>query len=301
MLGEISNKFKIGFIGQGWIGKNYADNFEKRGFEVARYSLELPYLKNKDEIKNCDIVFIAVPTPTKLGFSDDEAVRDALKLVGEGKIAVIKSTILPNRTKIIQSENPNIFVIHSPEFLTEATACHDATNPHRNIIGIPIDNEIYKQKALEVLSTLPKAKYSKICDSTEAELIKYGKNCAGYIRIIFTNLLYELASNLGVNWDTIQEAISADPENGPTYMNPIHKSGRGAGGHCFIKDFSAFVNLYEEIVGDSLGLEVLKANENKNLDLLINSQKDLDLLVEVYNKDKEKESLPYYGHYRVEN
>jgi 3-hydroxyisobutyrate dehydrogenase-like beta-hydroxyacid dehydrogenase len=27
-------KAKIGFIGQGWIGKNYADDFEERGMEL---------------------------------------------------------------------------------------------------------------------------------------------------------------------------------------------------------------------------------------------------------------------------
>ena len=46
------NKIKIGFIGQGWIGKNYADDFEKRGFDVVRYSQEEPYVKNKQEALN---------------------------------------------------------------------------------------------------------------------------------------------------------------------------------------------------------------------------------------------------------
>ena len=41
---------KIGFIGQGWIGKNYSDDFEKRGYEIVRYSLEEPYVKNKEKI-----------------------------------------------------------------------------------------------------------------------------------------------------------------------------------------------------------------------------------------------------------
>ena len=31
---------KIGFIGQGWIGKNYADDFVERGYDVVRYDLE---------------------------------------------------------------------------------------------------------------------------------------------------------------------------------------------------------------------------------------------------------------------
>ncbi|MEY3784652.1 MAG: hypothetical protein RLZZ230_974, partial [Candidatus Parcubacteria bacterium] len=51
---------KIGFIGQGFIGKSYADDFENRGFEVVRYALEELYINNKELIKDCDIVFVAV-------------------------------------------------------------------------------------------------------------------------------------------------------------------------------------------------------------------------------------------------
>jgi hypothetical protein len=52
-----SKKPQIGFIGQGWVGKNYSDDFEKRGYEVIRYSLEVPYVYNKEKIAECDIVF----------------------------------------------------------------------------------------------------------------------------------------------------------------------------------------------------------------------------------------------------
>ena len=76
----------IGFIGQGWIGKHYADDFEKRGYDVVRYALEEPYIKNGDKIKDCDIVFIAVPTPSTLEGFDDSIVRKAIKGVGQGKI-----------------------------------------------------------------------------------------------------------------------------------------------------------------------------------------------------------------------
>ena len=80
-----------GFIGQGWIGKNYADHFEDRSFDVVRYAKEEPYAKNKNQISQCDIVFIAVPTPTtREGFSA-KIVEDVLTCVGKGKVAVIKS------------------------------------------------------------------------------------------------------------------------------------------------------------------------------------------------------------------
>ena len=49
----------IGFIGQGFIGKNYADDFVSRGYEVVRYSLDPAHQANKDKIK--DTVINASP------------------------------------------------------------------------------------------------------------------------------------------------------------------------------------------------------------------------------------------------
>lgn len=282
------NKPLIGFIGQGFIGKNYADDFEKRGFKVVRYAKDDKYLKNKDHIKKCDIVFIAVPTPsTPFGF-DDSIVREVVKLVGKGKVAVIKSTIIPGTTESLQKENKGIFVVHSPEFLTEATAKHDAEYPDRNIVGIPVDNKIFKEKANLVLSVLPNAPYQKVCTSREAELVKYGGNCWFYFKVIYINLLYDLAKKFGCNYDIVREAMSADPRIGSTHLNPIHQGGRGAGGHCFIKDFSALRLIFEKNINDKKGLEVLKSLEEKNIELLLESGKDLDLLQGVYGKDVAK-------------
>ena len=42
---------KIGFIGQGYIGKNYANDFEKRGYNIVRYALEQPYITNNEKIQ----------------------------------------------------------------------------------------------------------------------------------------------------------------------------------------------------------------------------------------------------------
>lgn len=80
----------IGFIGQGWIGRHYADDFENRGYKVIRYALEEPYLQNGEKIKECDIVFIAVPTPSSPEGFDDSIIRQAVKKTGKGKTVVIK-------------------------------------------------------------------------------------------------------------------------------------------------------------------------------------------------------------------
>jgi nucleotide sugar dehydrogenase len=274
---------KIGFIGQGWIGKSYADNFEMRGYDVVRYAQEDLYNKNKEKIKECDIVFIAVPTPTTPKGFDSSILSAVIPLVGKGKIAVIKSTIIPGTTEKLQKENPDIFVMHSPEFLTEATAKHDAAYPDRNIIGIPFDTEEYKKFAKKVISVLPKAPYTLICNSEEAEFIKYAGNCLSYVKVVFVNMFYDLAKKFPeVKYDIVKKAISADPRIGSFHLDPVHKSGRGAGGHCFIKDFAAFTNLYEKIMNDTFGTEALRAFEKKNKHLLKTSGKDSDLLRGVY-------------------
>lgn len=275
---------KIGFIGQGWIGKHYADDFEARGFSVTRYAKENGHEGNAEQIKECDIVFIAVPTPsTPKGF-DDSIVREVVKLVGKGKVAVIKSTIVPGTTASIQKENPDIFVFHSPEFLVEMSAAYDASHPNRNIVGIPVEGEEARRLAQEVIDILPKAPFELVCRALEAELVKYGGNCLLYFKVMYVNMLYDLAQKEGIDYAIVRDALAADPRLGSTHLDPIHKNGRGAGGHCFIKDFAAFREMYEKKVGDTLGIQALRALEEKNIDLLKSSEKDLDLLRGVYGE-----------------
>lgn len=280
-----AKKPTIGFIGQGWIGKSYADDFEARGFAIVRYSLEKPYVENSDKIKDCDIVFIAVPTPTtKKGF-DFSHVRSSIKKVGKGAIAVIKSTILPGTTELLQKENPDVFVFHSPEFLRKKTAADDASHPDRSIIGIPVLSQEYKNAARKVMSVLPKAPCKLICSSREAEFIKYANNCFLYIKVVYANLLYDMSLVLGCNWEKVIEGIGADPRIGKSHFKIFDElGGRGAGGLCFIKDFAAFSQFYAKISKDSLGLKVFKALEDKNINLLIDSNKDIDVLEAVYGR-----------------
>lgn len=282
----------IGFIGQGWLGKNYADDFEKRGFTVTRYSLEEPYRANKDKIALCDVVFIAVPTPTTPTGFDGSIVPTVIPLVGVGKIAVIRSTLKPGMTKELQKRFPDRFILHAPEFLAEKTAVEDATHPKRNIIGIPEDTEIFREKAQLVLSVLPKALYELVTGSTEAEIIKYAGNSFLFFKVIFANIFYDLSEKLGADYTDVRRALHEDPRIGPSHLKAVDRSGhpgsiegRGAGGHCFIKDFAAFSRMYRDIIGDEEGVKLLQAFEAKNKRLLEDSGKDIDLLKGVYGED----------------
>jgi UDPglucose 6-dehydrogenase len=279
----MNKKLKLGFIGQGWIGKNYADYYEDQGFEIVRYALEEEYKHNEKKIKDCDIVFIAVPTPTKKQDFDDTILKEVLTKVGDNKIAVIKSTVLPGTTERMQQLYPDKIIVHSPEFLTEKTAQFDAVHPKRNIVGYV--DERGQVAAREVIKIFPSAPYQAILPAKEAELIKYAGNCWFYLKVVYINMLYDLAQQLDIDYELVKEALSYDTRIGHTHLDPVHKSGRGAAGSCFVKDFAAFSKFYtQQLPQDSSGQAILNWLEQKNIELMKSTNKDLDLLKEVYGE-----------------
>ena len=68
----------IGFIGQGFIGKNMANDFEQRGYPVARYDIG-EYRANLPQVQQSDVVFVAVPTPTIDRKFSGDILLDAVK------------------------------------------------------------------------------------------------------------------------------------------------------------------------------------------------------------------------------
>jgi nucleotide sugar dehydrogenase len=284
------DKPKIGFIGQGWIGKNYADNFEERGYSVVRYDVE-KFKGNWEKLKDCKIIFVAVPTPsTAVGF-DDSILIDAIKSAAfKGQIVIIKSTIQVGTTDKLQAMFPEIFLIHSPEFLTEKTAAHDAANPARNILGY---TEKSFPKCGQVMLVLPPAPYEAIVPCREAELVKYMGNCWFYAKVMMMNVFYDLAEYNKIDFDHVKEMLAADKRVGRTHLDVVHQGGRGAGGHCFIKDFVALREMYEKLAEANPGkkrnadcLEMLKKMERYNIDLLQETGKNIDLLDGVYGPEE---------------
>lgn len=281
----------IGFVGQGFIGKSYADDMERRGHKVVRFALEEPYRANAGLIKKCSIVFIAVPTPTTPRGFDYSIVESALKLVGPGKTAVIKSTILPGTTARLQKKFPRIVVMHSPEFLVLKQAAEDAARPLRNIVGIVRNTPAARAKARQVMKVLPRAPYELVCPIAEAELIKYAGNFFLYLKVLYANLMFEMAEKTGADYEVIRAAVAADPRIGPSHLQVVHdsghkgaKRGRGAGGVCFIKDVAALADFYKKTVGNKAGEKLMRAAIEKNIELLRESGKDLDLLAGVHGK-----------------
>lgn len=272
----------IGVIGQGFVGKATADNFAKRGFSVIRYALEDPYRANKDRVKEADVVFVAVPTPTTPKGHQTHIVEAVIPLTRPGAIVVVKSTVVPGTTTALQKKFPNVTLLHNPEFLSEKTAQKDTDEPFTNVIGMPLKSATHTKAAQLVQSIIPRAPFKLICSSEEAEIFKYSHNVNGYMQILTFNLMYDMARHFGAKWEPIAKAIEADPLIPNRYSNPVHKSGRGAGGACFIKDFSAFAKHHHKLIGHAKASAFMRAAEAHNIALLNETNKDIELLRGVY-------------------
>ncbi len=298
-------KIKIGIIGVGMVGGPFKRWFEeiqgyKRGKDLFCYDVDTKK-GYTDDVNKADVVFVSVPTPSNPdGSCNISIVQSAVAMLKDGKIVVIKSTVPPGTVEELQKKYPRKKIIFSPEFLTESQVWTDFIKPDRQILG-PTSKSFTETK--EILGVLPLAHFSrpwasdytkKSVNATEAELAKYASNCFGYMKVIYGNILADVAHGLEqkfqlekvnstADYEKVREVISADPRIGPAWLNVEHGDYSGAGGYCFPKDMNAFIAFIEKdliaslsknkkhkTIADSLGkgVAVLKAIRDYNRSLL---------------------------------
>lgn len=209
-------------------------------------------LGSRDEINQADLIFVCVPTPYDEGSGgfDLSIVREAVGLLAPGKIVVIKSTVLPGTTGALQKEYPQHKFIFNPEFLTELTADQDMRYPDRQIVGYT--RESYSV-AGDIMQMLPMAPLERIMPATEAEMVKYFGNTWFATKVVFANQMYDVCKALGIDYDTVRDAASADKRIGRSHLVVHHKGYRGYGGKCLPKDTRALIQKAREL-GVDLGL-----------------------------------------------
>ncbi len=267
--GETKNKnmykrfTRCGIIGVGMVGGAMQRYFEKKeGIELFLYD-NGRNLGSPEDINKAEIVFICVPTPylkDGKGF-DLSYVEESFNMLQGEKVVVIKSTVMPGTTEILQQKYPQHKVLMNPEFLTEETADQDMAYPDRQLIGY---TEKSHEVAGDVMQLLPLAPFERILPSTEAELVKYFGNTWFSVKVSFANQMYDLCQALGIDYDRMVEAAAADKRIGRTHLNIFHKGYRGYGGKCLPKDIKALIQL-ADVKGVNLKMHKVAEEINNEL------------------------------------
>ncbi|MGJ8638871.1 MAG: UDP-glucose 6-dehydrogenase [Opitutaceae bacterium] len=210
-------------------------------------------------IKEADIIFLSVNTPTKTygvgaGRAADlrfveKCARKIAEVSEEGKIVVEKST-LPVRTaesvkRILESNcNGRKFqILSNPEFLAEGTAMDDLESPDRVLIGGDQTPEgaAAIQKLVDVYAAWVPRERILTTNLWSSELSKLTANAFLAQRISSINAISALCEETGADVDEVAHAIGTDSRIGPKFL----KSSVGFGGSCFQKDIFNLVYLCE--------------------------------------------------------
>ena len=213
-------------------------------------------------VRDCDIVFVGVNTPTKMfgrgaGRASDlqyweATARNIAKWANRDKIVVEKST-LPVRTAAAMSailnthEKYHFEVLSNPEFLAEGTAIRDLFEPDRVLIGG--DRTPTGDAAVAELMKVYRGKGGKWVPANRilttnvwsAELTKLAANAFLAQRVSSINAIAGLCEATGADVDEVARVIGADRRIGPKFL----KAGPGFGGSCFKKDVLNLVYLCE--------------------------------------------------------
>lgn len=209
-------------------------------------------------IRECDIIFVGVNTPTKTfgrgaGCASDlqyweATARNIVKVANRDKIVVEKST-LPVRTaeamEHILRRHPKYHfeVLSNPEFLAEGSAISDLEKPDRVLIG---GHQTPRGKAaikalVEVYAAWVPRERILTTNLWSSELSKLAANAMLAQRISSVNSLSALCEATGADVEQVAKAIGMDSRIGPKFL----KTGPGFGGSCFKKDILNLVYICE--------------------------------------------------------
>ena len=248
----------VGIIGLGVIGMALKKGFELIGHSVYIHDKKLD--TNLENVINCEIIFICVPTPSKDNGECDTSIVESiiyeLKKLNFVNIIAIKSTVPPLTTQNL-IKNTNLKICFVPEFLRERCAEEDFINNHE-LLAVGTDNDEIYEKLILCHGNLPKH-YCKL-NPTESEILKYYSNSFNAMKITFANEMYEICSYLGVDYSKIKNSFIKRKTSVDMYLD-VNDEMRGFAGMCLPKDLSA---LDYFIKSNNLNLNLFDCINNEN-------------------------------------
>jgi UDPglucose 6-dehydrogenase len=231
----------------------------------------------KEGIKDAQIIFLALPTPSDEDGSADLkyvlGVADQLGSLLEKYTVIVDKSTVPVGTaekvtdRIKANSKVDFDVVSNPEFLREGVAVEDFMKPDRVVIGTSSD------KARKIMETLfsPFVRQGNpiiFMDERSAELTKYAANSFLATKITFMNEIANLCEKVGADVDAVRKGVGTDSRIGKRFLFP----GIGYGGSCFPKDVQALAktstdNAYDFKILKSV-MEINSAQKTKLLPII---------------------------------
>ncbi|MEL1234491.1 MAG: hypothetical protein VW667_11345 [Candidatus Neomarinimicrobiota bacterium] len=276
-------KVSIGIIGKGFVGTAVAHGFSSQtgyGADIRIYDKNPDKSQNtlEDTINNSEFIFLSVPTPAdKDGFNDLSIVKSVLEdihsaCVSTDNIILVRSTVVPGTTRLLQEKFPKLRLVFNPEFLTERSAIFDFINQTRVVLG---GDKTYTQR-VKYLYKHYIVEYLPVLETNfeTAEMIKYMNNLFFATKVSFLNEMKLLSDKVGVNWDEAVNGFVLDGRVGHSHLAVPGPDGKlGFGGSCFPKDIQALIKF-----GNMNGVDMNVLEGAWKTNLTVRPEKDWEKL-----------------------
>jgi len=234
----INEKPVIGIIGMGIVGSAIVHGFSlKADFRIYDINPKISINTLKEVCIDSEFIFICVPTPMdkNTGEADisivEKIVEDCSPYVHDtDTILIIKSTIPPETTRMLQEKHEDVRIIFSPEFLTERSARLDYINSSRLILGGNREDTYRVETLLRLRFPHTPIIHT---DPTIAEMVKYTANCFFATKISFCNEIYQICQHLGIDYGEVKNMVLMDGRIGNSHM----ESESTSDGSCLEKEF----------------------------------------------------------------
>jgi UDP-N-acetyl-D-mannosaminuronic acid dehydrogenase len=229
---------------------------------------------DKKVISSAEHVIFVIGTPVDEHLNPDpeavpNVVRDLLDVLVDGQHLVLRSTVYPGVTRLVErvisTSGKRVDVSFCPERIAEGKAMEELTSlpqiiSARTIGALSRAKNLFGNLTDNLISVSPE----------EAELAKLFTNTWRYIKFAAANQLYTIANDFGVDFERVRNAITKD------YPRAADMPGAGfAAGPCLFKDtmqLAAFNNN-----NFTLGHSSMMINEGLPLYLVSRIEKNYDL------------------------
>jgi UDPglucose 6-dehydrogenase len=198
-------------------------------------------VSNRDVIRNSDVIFTFVPTPSlEDGSYDVQYVEQVVQDLEDspnldGKIFVIGCTTNPGYSDTVQErlKDRGLLVYYNPEFIAQGSILKDMRNADMILCGGD------DQEGFDIIEGI----FDDIQDvdvhfypmsRTAAEITKIGVNCFLTYKISYANMMGQILYNAGCGdeIDNVLSAVGDDTRVGSKYL----RYGLGFGGPCLPRD-----------------------------------------------------------------
>lgn len=238
--GGVGVKGRVALIGNGYLGSCYEKFFDNP------YIYDEPKgIGTREEVNQCYLAMIAVPTNgMKDGSLDTSIIKDIVGWL-ETPLILIKSALMPGTIDWLKKKYPQKRICVSVEMLGEGNyfipfwKYPSPTDPKsHNFLIIGGEKQDADACAGVLWNKMSPDINIHLVSAIEAEITKLMENTWGALKVTFANTIYDICKEYGASYINVLQAWGADGRTEKMHMR-VTEGKRGWRSKCYDKDIPA--------------------------------------------------------------